>query len=155
MKILVLNSATSGTIAASNCNSPSTNKSGAFSFTNFVASITFSVDAECALPYVEYDSIATFGSSPTNCSKLLLDEIAISESFSASGSSFNPLSANINVPFAPYSQFGTTIMKNADTNLVPGAVFNICSAGLNVSDVECAAPDTSPSASSNFTIIIP
>ena len=76
----------------------------------------------------------------------MLDDIAISESFSASGSSFKPLSANINVPLAPYSQFGTTITKNADTNFVPGAVFNICNAGLNVSAVECAAPDTSPSA---------
>ena len=47
---LALNSATSGTIAASSCNSPSTNKFGSFSFTNLVASITFSVDAECSLP---------------------------------------------------------------------------------------------------------
>ena len=46
-------SATSGIIAASNCNSPSQIKSGAFSFNILVASITFSVNGELALPYVE------------------------------------------------------------------------------------------------------
>ena len=45
--------------------------------------------------------------------------------------------------------------ENADTSFVPGAVFRIWSAGLKVSDVEWAAPETSPSASFSFTIIIP
>ena len=131
-----LDSAISGIIAASNCNSPSTNKLGSFSFTFLVALITFSVNSECALPCVEYESIATFGSFSTNCLKLLLEEIAISDNFSSSGFSFNPLSPNINVPLSPYSQSGTTITKNAETNLVPGAVFKIWSAGLNVFAVE-------------------
>ena len=128
--------AISGIIAASSCTSPSHIKSGAFCFNNFVASTTLSVNGECALPYVEYESIATFASFPTNCSKLFADDIAISERASASGYSFSPLSENTNIPFSPYSQFGTTITKNADTSFVPGRVFNICSAGLNVSDVE-------------------
>ena len=87
----------------------------------------------------------------------MLDDIAISDKASLSGFSFSPLSANIKVPFSPYSQFGTTITKNADTNFVLGAVFKICKAGLKVSDVECAAPETNPSASlfSSFTINIP
>ena len=152
-----LNSAISGIIAASSCNSPSTHNSGAFSFTSFVASIVFSVNSECALPYVEYESIATFASFPTNCSKLFDDDMAISDNSSGLGLSFKPQSPNTNTPFSPYSQSGTTITKKAETNFVPGAVFKICNAGLNVSDVECAAPDTKPSASvsSSFTITIP
>ena len=87
--------------------------------------MTFSVNSDFALPYVEYDNIATFGSSPTNCLKLLLDDIAISANSSGFGFAFNPESPNINVPFEPYLQSGTTITKNAETNFVLGAVFNI------------------------------
>ena len=43
---------------------------------------------------------------------------------------------NANVPLYPYSQFGTIIKKNDDTNLASGAVFIICNAGLSVLDVE-------------------
>ena len=56
-----------------------------------------------------------------------------------SGSSGNSLfvqSENTKIPFSPYSVFGITIKKNAETSLVFGAVFNICNAGLNVSAVE-------------------
>ena len=81
--------------------------------------------------------------------------MAISAKLSASGYSLSPLSEKINVPFSPYSQSGTHITKNADTSFVPGAVFNICSAGLNVFDVEWHAPETNPSASPILTIIIP
>ena len=59
------------------------------------------------------------------------------------------------VPFAPYSQSGTTIRKNADTSFVPGFVFRICRHGLSVSAVEWHAPDTIPSASPILTIITP
>ena len=147
-------SATSGIIAASNWISPSHIKSGAFSFNNFVASITLSVNGEWALPCVEYESIATFGSSPISSLKLLLDDIAISDKASASGYSFNPESANINTPSSPNSLSGNTITKNADTNFVPGAAFKIWRAGLNVSEVGCDAPETNPSASPSFTIIV-
>ena len=85
----------------------------------------------------------------------MLDDIAISDNSSAVGFAFNPLSANTKVPFSPYSQFGTHITKKQDTSFVPGAVFNIWSAGLNVSAVEWQAPETNPSAFSHFTIIIP
>ena len=71
----------------------------------------------------------------------MLDEIAISDRASGSGYSFKPLSAKMNAPFSPYWQSGTTIKKNAETNFVPGAVFKICNAGLNVSEVEWQAPD--------------
>ena len=39
-------------------------------------------------------------------------------------------------PFSPYSELGTHITKNAETNFVPRAVFKIWSAGLNVFAVE-------------------
>ena len=88
-------SATSGIIAASNCNSPSKSKSGAFSCASLVASTTFSVSSEWALPFVEYESIAILGvpSGFTNSIKDSLEVIAISESWSAVGFSFMPLSA--------------------------------------------------------------
>ena len=57
----------SGTIAASNCNSPSKIKSGVFSFASLVASLTFSTSSDFALPYVEYESIAILGSAPIIC----------------------------------------------------------------------------------------
>ena len=63
--------------------------------------------------------------------------------------------AKIKVPFAPYSQLGTTIRKKADTSLVPGLVFRICRQGRKVSAVEWQAPETIPSASPIFTIITP
>ena len=112
-------------MAASNCNSPSAFKFGSFSFNKLVASITFCVNSDLALPIVEYESIATLGSSPTNCLKLLLEDIAISDNSSGFGFAFSPASPNINVPFEPYSQFGTTITKKAETNFVSGAVFSI------------------------------
>ena len=95
--------------------------------------------------------------SRNNKNKILLDDIAISDNSSAVGFAFKPASPNINVPFSPYSQFGTTITKNADTSFVPSAVFNIWSAGLKVSAVEWTAPDTRPSASVfwSFNISIP
>ena len=119
------NFATSGIIAASNCISPSHINSGSLSFNNLVASITFSVNGEFALPCVEYESIAILGSSPTNSLKLFADDIAISDNASASGYSFNPQSANTKIPFSPYCLSGKSIIKNAETNFVPGAVFSI------------------------------
>ena len=54
--------ATSGTIAASNCNSPSNSKSISLSLKISIASLTFVTDSPSALPIVEYDKNATFGS---------------------------------------------------------------------------------------------
>jgi len=81
--------------------------------------------------------------------------VAIAASSSGFGFWFRPESAKIKVPSAPYSQFGTTIRKNADTSFVPGFVFRICRHGRSVSAVEWHAPDTIPSASPIFTIITP
>ena len=58
-----------------------------------------------------------------------------------------PQSLKTKVPLCPYSQFGTTIKKNADTSLESGAVLIICKAGLKVLAVEWQAPETTPSAS--------
>ena len=59
------------------------------------------------------------------------------------------------VPSAPISQFGTTTRKNADTNLIFGAVFNVCNAARNTFAEELIAPATIPSASPAFTIMHP
>ena len=47
------------------------------------------------------------------------------------------------------------MMKNAETSLVPGAVFRICRAGRRVLAVEWQAPETRPSASPILTIMVP
>ena len=110
------------------------------------AFITLSTSWCLALPIVEWESIATYGSFPVSNlnDSALLD--AIAASFSLSGFCSNPESAKINVPLEPYSQFGTTIKKNAETSFTCSFVFNICKAGLKVFDVEWQAPDTVPSA---------
>ena len=137
----------SGTIAASNCSSPSNANSGAISLANLVASTTLSTSACFALPLEEWDSIATFGSCPTNILKLSAEETAIAANSSGVGFWFRPQSANTNVPLSPRSQSGTSIKKNAETNLVPGLVLITCKQGLKVFAVEWQAPDTIPSAS--------
>ena len=65
-------SATAGTKAASNCNSPSTARSGARWRTRAVASTTLSTRGWVALPFDENDNIATAGSSLANWAKSLL-----------------------------------------------------------------------------------
>ena len=150
-----LEAPTLGTIAASSWNSPSSFRSGFCSFAILVASTTLSTSACFALPLVEWDSIATTGSSSTSSLKDSAEEAAIAASSSGFGFWFSPESANTKVPFAPYSQSGTTIRKNADTSFVPGFVFRICRHGLSVSAVEWHAPDTIPSASPILTIITP
>ncbi len=59
------------------------------------------------------------------------------------------------VPWSPYSQFGTSMMKKPETILQPGLVRRICSAGRRVFAVEWQAPETSPSASFSLSIMTP
>ena len=150
-----LEAPTLGTIAASSWNSPSSLSSGCSSFAILVASTILSTSGCFALPFVECESMATIGSSSTRSWKDSAEDAAIAESSSGVGFWFRPESANTNAPFAPYSQSGTTIRKNADTSFVPGLVFRICRHGRSVSAVEWHAPDTIPSASPIFTIITP
>ena len=77
--------AISGIIAASNCISPSIASSGAFSFASSVAILTLSTSSAFALPFVEYESIATFGSFSSICLKLFAVDIAISDNSSEFG----------------------------------------------------------------------
>ena len=121
-----LDAPTDGTIAASSWNSPSMRSpSGAFSFAIFVASTTLSTSACFALPFVECERSATTGSFSVRSLKESADESAIAASFSGSGFCSSPESPNRNVPLAPISQSGTTIIKNALTSFVPGFVFRI------------------------------
>ena len=100
--------------------------------------------------------MATLGSmSPMKAFQLSAEASAISESSSAVGLMFRPQSANSRVPSAPYSGVLVHMMKNAETSLVPGAVFRICRAGRSVLAVEWQAPDTRPSASPILTIMVP
>ena len=147
--------ATVGTSAASSWRSPSAASSGAFSLRSSFACWTFSGTSPFADPMVEKDSIAILGSS---CMKLFheaADAMAISESSSAVGSMLRPQSANSRVPSSPNSDLSVHMMKKAETSLVPGAVFRIWSAGRSVLAVEWQAPETRPSASPIFTIMVP
>ena len=87
------NLATEGTTAASNCNSPSTANSGAFSLTNLVASATLVVSSVTAEPKVEKLNIATFGSTLKLLAVFALS-IAISARPSASNVGLIAQSAN-------------------------------------------------------------
>ena len=120
-----LEAPTLGTIAASSWNSPSSARSGFCSFAILVASTTLSTSACFALPFVEWESIATTGSSCTRSLKDSAEEAAIAASSSGFGFWFRPESPNTKAPLAPYSQSGTMIRKNAETSLVPGFVFRI------------------------------
>ena len=74
---------------------------------------------------------------------------------SASGCTSRPQSEKRKVPWWPKSQSGTFMTKNELTICAPGAVFRICRAGRSTSPVEWQAPETRPSASPIFTIIMP
>ena len=147
--------ATLGTSAASGCSSPSITRCGYFSLAIFVASTTLSTSGCLALPLVEWESMAITGFGPIRDLKLREEVSAMAASSSGVGSWFRPQSANRNVPFSPKFFIWVSIIKKADTNFTPGAVFNICSAGRRVSAVEWQAPATMPSASLFFTITIP
>ena len=83
------------------------------------------------------------------------EAMAISDSWSASSAMLRPMSEKMKVPSWPNSQSGTMTIMNPDTSLVPGAVLRIWSAGRSVLAVEWHAPDTRPSASPIFTIMVP
>ena len=113
-----------------------------------------SVSFDLALPFVEYDSIATLGSLLINSLKEFPDALAMSAKASAVGFSFIPLSENINMPSSPKFLSGQSITKNDEIVLISPAPLIILNTGLNVSDVEWLAPETYPSASPSLTIIV-
>ncbi len=80
-----LAAATDGTIAASNCSSPSSMRSGASRWAFSVASRMRAVCSFTALPMVEKDSIATRGSLPMKARQLSAVCTAIWASSSAFG----------------------------------------------------------------------
>ena len=78
-----------------------------------VASITFSVNSDFALPYVEYDSIPTLDSFPTNCSKQAFYELR-----KAKGMTEEEAKETLKEPI----YFGTMMVKQGDADgLVSGA----------------------------------
>src|SRR5699024_4607511 len=140
--------ATWGTKAASNCNSPSIESVSSFSLANSTAALTRSVSSDVADPFVEKLSIAIFGSTSNNFADAAL-VIAISAKSSLLGAILIAQSANI------YRSSLRVITNIPDVSLIPGAVLMIWSAGLTVSDVDCAAALTNPSSSSIEASIVP
>ena len=80
---------------------------------------------------------------------------AMFASCSASGSGMTPQSEKIITPSSPKLLSGISIRKQLDTVFMPGFDLMICSAGRSMSPVEWIAPDTRPSASPIFTIMMP
>jgi hypothetical protein len=92
--------------------------------------------------------MATLGSIPN---RLLLsaEDIAISASCSAVGLGLTAQSPNTE------TLSGRHIKNTDETSDVPGLVLMNCKAGLIVCKVVLTAPDTIPSASPLYTIIVP
>ena len=134
--------------AASNWSSPSTAISGFLSAAILAASATIVTLSWEADPWVEKESIATFGSIP-NCFAVSFDTTATSARPSASRSVLIAQSA------IRYSSSSLIMMKAPEHLLYSGFVFMIWRAGLTVSAVVWAAPDTSPLAFSIYTSIVP
>src|SRR5699024_11308759 len=99
-----------------------------------------SVSSDVADPFVEKLSIAIFGSTSNNFADAAL-VIAISAKSSLLGAILIAQSANI------YRSSPRVITSIHDVLLIPGVVLMFWSVGLSISDVECAAPLTNPSAS--------
>mmetsp|Transcript_53678 Transcript_53678/g.142740 ORF Transcript_53678/g.142740 Transcript_53678/m.142740 type:complete len:220 (-) Transcript_53678:231-890(-) len=109
--------ATLGTIAASNCSSPSKSKSTSLSLSNSTASSTFVTSACCADPLVENDKNATFGASPTKAACVAALAIAISHSCAGVGFGITAQSAKVK----GLAKLGPgTMRKHEDTALIPG-----------------------------------
>src|SRR6188768_1766606 len=92
--------------------------------------------------------MATFGSMP-NILPVSAEEIAMSASCSEVGLGFTAQSPKTD------TRLGKHIKKTEDTVDTPGFVFTNCKAGRMVCWVVCKAPDTMPSASPLYTIIVP
>ena len=150
-----LRSPTVETSAASACISPSTFSSGACSCTSFTALATLSTFSCLAEPFVEKESIATRGSRPSSALPVCAEAIAISASCSLVGSMFTAQSPNTSTPSSPYFLSCTSIRKQEETVLMPGAPLMICSAGRSTSPVVLIAPATIASASPILSIIVP
>jgi hypothetical protein len=99
--------------------------------------------------------MATRGSMPQRTLAVSAEAMAIWASSASVGLGMTAQSAKTNMPWSPMSQSGTIMMKELETMLIPGLVLMICRAGRMVSPVECRAPETSPSASPLWTIMVP
>src|SRR3989339_876246 len=108
-----LRAATAGTKAASNCSSPSINKSGRRFFASAVACATSSADAWWVLPRVENDSIATRGCSPVTLEKVPAVLMAMSANCATVGLGTTPQSAKPNT----WERSGGS-MKNMDDRVL-------------------------------------
>ena len=104
---------------------------------------------------MEKDSIATRGSMPTSALPVCADAIAMSASCSAVGLMLTAQSPKTSTPSSPYFLSCTSIRKQEDTVLMPGAPLMICSAGRSTSPVVLIAPATIASASPILSIIVP
>ena len=83
------------------------------------------------------------------------EAMAIWASSASVGAGMTAQSAKMNMPLSPYSQSGTIMTKELETMLIPGLVLMIWRAGRMVSPVEWSAPETRPSASPLWTIMVP
>ena len=99
--------------------------------------------------------MATRGSMSTSCLPEAALAMAMAASSSAVGLGITAQSPKIITPSSPHLGSGSSMMKQLDTTLMPGAVLMICSAGRRTLPVELMAPATMPSASPALSITAP
>ena len=110
--------------------------------------LTLSIIGPVLLSPVAYESIATRGEMP-NARAVPADVAAISASSDAVG-----LTLIAQSPYT-YTLSRNSMKKTDDAILKPGAILMSCNAGRIVFAVECAAPETIPSAIPCIIIIVP
>ena len=89
------------------------------------AAVTLSTFSCLALPLVENESMATFGSIPSRVFAVLAVAMAMEASSSGLGLMFMAQSPNSIRPLSPYSLLGISIMKQLEMVLMPLAIFII------------------------------
>jgi len=140
--------------AASNCNSPSKSKSTFLSVKIALAIVTLSTNSCLALPKVENESKATFGSSPIIALRVIAVLIVMSASCSELGLGTTAQSANKKILSSPRKS-ETGKIKALETVLNPGITPITCNAALKTSAVLFTAPATIPSTCFSLTIKAP
>ena len=148
---------TDGTIAASNCISPSMAipASANFGRASSTAFCTFSTRSPAAEPFVEKLRYATFGVPPVRSRKLCAVARPMSTSCSAVGLGMTPQSPNARTVSPDGVGRLRSRMKHELAVFTPGWVPSVWNAARSMSPVEAMEPATSPLTRPSFTIMPP
>ena len=146
-----------GTIAASNCISPSIlmPASAKRGFASSTAFWTFSTSGPPAEPFVENERYATRGSLPVRSRYVCAVARPMSTSCSAVGSGITAQSPNASTSSPDAVGVLRSRMKQLDAVLTPFCVPSVWKAARSMSPVEAIEPATRPLTRPSFTIMPP